>query len=124
MFALPGERDRGPRKFYASLISVGRYFNGASPLPCSGAVVVAGYLYWRLDDEIRRQVEKRLSDYYRDYDVRVGSARFDAEHGIAVGNLVLSQKSPDGTSQPVLSIEEMYLAGNVDGPAGHRPDAD
>ncbi len=74
---------------------------------------MGGYLYFRLDDEIRRQVERRLAEHYRDFDVRVGSARFDADRGIAIGGLTLTSKTPDGTSQPVLGIEEMYLAGKM-----------
>jgi hypothetical protein len=76
-------------------------------------VAVGGYLYFRLDDEIRRQVERRLADFYRDFDVRVGSARFDADRGIAISNLTITRKVPDGSSQPVLGIEEMYLAGKL-----------
>ena len=76
-------------------------------------MAVGGYLYFRIDDEIRRQVERRLADYYHDFDVQVGSARFDADRGIAIDNFSLTQKTADGTTQPVLSIEEMYLAGKL-----------
>ncbi len=78
-----------------------------------GAVAVGGYLYFRIDDEIRRQVEQRLADFYHDFDVRVGSARFDADRGIAITNFTLTRKVADGTSQPVLGIEEMYMAGKL-----------
>lgn len=74
---------------------------------------MGGYLYFRLDDEIRRQVEHRLADYYHDFDVRVGSARFDADRGIAISNLTFTAKVPDGTSLPVLGIDEMYMAGKL-----------
>ena len=74
---------------------------------------MGGYLYVRIDDEIRRQVERRLADFYHDFDVHVGSARFDADRGIAISNVTLTQKVSDGTSQPVLGIEEMYLAGKL-----------
>ena len=74
---------------------------------------MGGYLYVRIDDEIRRQVERRLADFYHDFDVRVGSARFDSDRGIAISNLTITQKAPDGSSQPVLGIEEMYLAGKL-----------
>jgi hypothetical protein len=78
-----------------------------------GALGVGGYLYFRLDDEIRRQVERKLADYYHDFDVRVGSARFDNDRGIAINHFFLTPKAPADNSQPVLAIEEMYLAGNV-----------
>src|SRR4051794_10120646 len=77
----------------------------------AGAVAVGGYLYFRIDDEIRRVVERRLADFYHDFDVRVGSARFDADRGIAISKLAIAQKMPDGTLQPVLGIDEMYLSG-------------
>lgn len=70
-------------------------------------------MYVRIDDEIRRQVECKLADFYRDFDVHVGSARFDSDRGIAISNVTLTQKVADGTSQPVLGIEEMYLAGKL-----------
>jgi hypothetical protein len=82
-------------------------------LTIAGAVVVGGYLYVRIDDEIRRQVESKLADFYRDFDVHVDSARFDSDRGIAISNVTLTQKVADGTSQPVLGIEEMYLAGKL-----------
>src|ERR1700704_6189083 len=71
-------------------------------LTISGAVAVGGYLYVRIDDEIRRQVERRLADFYKDYDVHVDSARFDADRGIAISKFKLMLKVSDGTSQPVL----------------------
>ncbi len=70
---------------------------------------MGGYLYVRIDDEIRRQVERRLADFYHDFNVHVGSARFDNDRGIAIAHLKLG----DGTSQPVLEIDEMYLAGKL-----------
>src|SRR5712671_2678520 len=82
-------------------------------LTIAGAVAVGGYLYIRIDDEIRRQVERRLADFYHDFHVHVGSARFDADRGIAISGLTLTQKMPDGTSPPVLGIDEMYLAGKL-----------
>ncbi len=80
-------------------------------LAIAGAVAAGGYLYFRLDDEICRQVEHRLAAYYRDFDVRVGGARFDADRGIAISNLTITRKTL--AAQPVLVIDDMYLAGNV-----------
>ncbi len=67
----------------------------------------------RIDDEIRWQVERRLADFYHDFNVHVGSARFDADRGIAITDLTIAPKLADGTSQPVLGIDEMYLAGKL-----------
>lgn len=82
-------------------------------LAIAGAIAVGGYLYFQLDDEIRRQVEHRLSEFYKDYDVRVSSARFDADKGVAITNLTMTLKAADTSAAPVLSIDEMYLAGKV-----------
>ncbi|HEX3600964.1 MAG TPA: AsmA-like C-terminal region-containing protein [Lacipirellulaceae bacterium] len=78
------------------------------------ALAVGGYLYFKLDDEIRRQVEMRFANHYGNFNVSIGSARFDAERGIAIDNLCLTPKTIDGsTAAPILSIDEMYLAGNL-----------
>src|SRR4029079_7191054 len=78
-----------------------------------GGVAVGGYLYFRIDDEIRRVVEHRLQDFYHDFDVHVGSARFDADRGIAISDLTIAEKVPDGSLRQVLVIEEMYLSGKI-----------
>jgi len=83
-------------------------------LALTGVLAVGGYLYFRLDDEIRRQVEQRFANHYVDFDVHVGSARFDPDRGIAVDNLSLTRKTADGaTAEPVISIGELYLSGNL-----------
>ncbi len=79
----------------------------------ASALAVGGYLYFRLDDEIRRQVERRLAEFYRDFDVRVGSARFDDNRGISITNLTLTPKAPGVNSQPLLAMQEMYMAGKM-----------
>jgi hypothetical protein len=77
------------------------------------ALAVGGYLYYRLDDEIRRQVERLLANHYREFEVHVGAARFESDHGIGVYNVALSRRGPDGKQQTVLLIDEMYLAGKI-----------
>ena len=56
-------------------------------------MAVGGYLYFKLDDEIRRQVELRFANHYRNFVVKVGSARFDPERGIAIDNFSLTPKN-------------------------------
>jgi hypothetical protein len=71
-------------------------------------------LYFRLDDEIRRQVETRFASHYRDFEVKVGSARFDPDRGISINNFSVTPKAAAGSStEPLLSIDEMYLTGHV-----------
>ncbi len=77
-------------------------------------MAAGGYLYFKLDDEIRRHVEMRFANHYRNFVVKVGSARFDPERGIAIDDFSLSPKTADGSAtEPVLSIDEMYLAGKL-----------
>ncbi len=79
-----------------------------------GVLAVGGYLYFKLDDEIRRQVEVLVGNHYRDFKVHVGSARFDPDRGIAIDDLSLTPKSSEGGSEePILTIGEMYLAGDL-----------
>jgi hypothetical protein len=75
------------------------------------ALVAGGYLYFRLDDEIRQQVENRLSNHYRGFRVQVGRARFDQDRGIAVYGVSLTPRDAGPTQEPILSIDEMYLSG-------------
>ena len=82
-------------------------------LAVAGAIGVGGYLYFRLDDEIRRQVEQRLADHYREFEVHVRSARFDQDQGIAVHGVTLSSRGPVAGQQPILSVDEMYLGGKL-----------
>jgi hypothetical protein len=78
-----------------------------------GAVLGGGYLYLRLDDEIHRQVERRISAHYSDMVVHVGRARFEQDRGIAVFDIAIADRRPDSNPQPMLSIGEMYLSGKV-----------
>ena len=77
------------------------------------ALLVGGYLYLRLDDEIRRQVEKRLSDHYTNLHVEVARARFEKDHGIAIYDIALFERQSTGPVRPIISIDELYLAGNM-----------
>jgi hypothetical protein len=89
-------------------------FKWCLALTVLGVLGVGGYLYFRLDDEIRRRVESRFATHYLDFDVKVGRARFDPDRGIAIDNFRLTPKTADGSSaEPILSIDEMYLAGHV-----------
>ena len=79
----------------------------------AAALVVGGYLYLRLDDEIRRQVEHRLAVHYGDLDVHVGRARYEQDRGIAIYDVSVLEPRRDSTPEPLVSIEEMYLAGKI-----------
>ncbi|MEX2091584.1 MAG: AsmA-like C-terminal region-containing protein [Pirellulales bacterium] len=74
------------------------------------ALVGGGYLYWRLDDEICRHVERLFANHYTQLVVDVGSARFEQGQGVYVNNLSLLEPRAGGRPQPVLSIDELFLA--------------
>jgi len=76
-------------------------------------LAVGGYLYFRLDDEIRRQVEQRLAGHYKDLKVHVGGARFEQDRGIAIYDITVRDPRLDAAREPILSIDEMYLTGKV-----------
>ena len=51
------------------------------------ALVAGGYLYLRLDDEIRRYAETLIASHYDEHVVRLGSARFETGRGVVFHNL-------------------------------------
>jgi hypothetical protein len=74
------------------------------------ALVGGGYLYWRLDDEICRHVERLFAEHYTQLVVDVGTARFEHGQGVFINNLSLLEPREGGRPQPVLSIDELFLA--------------
>jgi len=82
-------------------------------LALAGTILGGGYLYLRLDDEIRRQVERKIAEHYSGMVVHVGRARFEHNRGIAIFDVAITDRLPDSNPQPMLSIGEIYLAGNV-----------
>lgn len=77
-------------------------------LMVAAALVAGGYLYFRMDHEIARHVQHLLAKHYQQLDVRVGSARFEQGRGIAIFDVTLAPP-PGQASQPLLSIDEMFL---------------
>ncbi|MCI0331971.1 MAG: AsmA-like C-terminal region-containing protein [Planctomycetes bacterium] len=88
-------------------------FKWCLALALVAGVLLCGYLYLRLDDEIRRSVERRIAEHYTGMSVHVGRARFEQDRGIAIFDIAIADEQPDSNSQPMLSIGEMYLAGKV-----------
>ncbi|WP_442484697.1 hypothetical protein [Aeoliella sp. SH292] len=78
------------------------------------ALVVGGYVYLRLDDEVRRYAEGVLASHYSELDVKLGSARFEAGRGVMLRNLTLSERSKDGRLVTVAEVDEMQLLGPFD----------
>lgn len=80
-------------------------------------VLVGGYLYFRLDDEVRRYAEGVLSAHYDELDIQLGSARFEAGRGVILRNLVISERTDDGRTAPLAEVDEMQLLGQFDAAA-------
>lgn len=82
-------------------------------LVVAAALLVGGYLYFRMDDEISRHVEHLLAKHYQHLDVHVGGARFEQGRGIAIYDVSFVQPVAGGAPQPLLSIDELFLACDV-----------
>lgn len=74
------------------------------------ALAVGGYLYFRLDDEIRRYAEHLLADHYRQLDVHVGRARFEQGRGITIYDVTIADPHRTDVRQPMLVVDELFLA--------------
>ena len=74
------------------------------------AVVVAvPYLYRRVDDEIRRHVERKLAAHYQGLDVSVHSAELLEGKGILVRDVSIREPAALGSAAELLSVDEMLL---------------
>ncbi len=82
------------------------FFRWGIALVLIAALIAGGYLYFQLDEEIRRYAETTLATHYRHLDVRVGSARFVPGQGVSVFNIEFSE--PD---QPALTAAPSPTAG-------------
>ncbi len=77
-------------------------------------VALGGYLYLRLDDEVRRYAEAVLANHYEHLDVQLGGARFEAGRGVILRNLVVSQPNPSGELTTLAEVDELQLLGAFD----------
>jgi hypothetical protein len=106
-------RPRNPPIFTPFVNFCWSLFKWCLLLALAGTILGGGYLYLRLDDEIRRQVEGKIAEHYSGMVVRVGRARFEQDRGIAIFDIAIAERRPDSNPQPMLSIGEMYLSGKV-----------
>lgn len=80
------------------------------------ALCVGGYLYLRLDEEIRCFAEQTLADHYTGLKVEVGSARYVPGRGVTVFDIDLSQPLRGDASESIqlLHIDELNLVGRFE----------
>ncbi|MFV2069353.1 MAG: hypothetical protein ACC645_20510, partial [Pirellulales bacterium] len=83
-------------------------------LATSGGIVVAVLAYAQLDNEIRRQVERRFADHYQDLSVRVGSARRIDGQGIEIRDLSISDPRFADSDGRMVQIEEIRIECETD----------
>ncbi len=87
-------------------------FRWAFSLALVAALVVGGYLFFRLDDELRRFAESTLADHYGEMKVRVGGARFIPGRGVTLYDIAISERNAAGDTQPLLSVAELRVEGS------------
>jgi len=88
-------------------------FKWTIALALVAAIALGAYLYLRLDDEIRRSVERRIAQHYAGLHVHVGRARFEPDRGISIFDITIGEQQISDDGQPVLAIGELCLSGRV-----------
>ena len=94
-------------------------FKWAFALVLIAALVAGGYLYVRLDEEIRCYAQGMLGDHYTQLQVDVGGARFVPGRGVTIFDVSfapqqrapLAENSPPG---PLLHLGELNLVGRFE----------
>ncbi len=74
-----------------------------------GAVGLAGFLFLRMDDEIRYQFEQGLAQKFPHLNVSVGGARVVEGRGIAIYDLAISETTPSRLQSNLLVVDEIML---------------
>lgn len=85
------------------------FFKLGAALVLVAAVAVGVYLFTRMDDEIRRQVQQTLAEHFPQLNVSVGGARMVEGRGIAVYDLAISETSSTNLQNNLLVVDEMML---------------
>ena len=85
------------------------FFKLGVTLVLVAAVAIGVYLFTRMDDEICRIVEQRLSDHFPHLNVSVGGARLVEGRGVALYDLTVSETSSTQLQNNLLVIDEMML---------------
>jgi len=79
-----------------------------------GVSVAVPYLYRRVDQQVRAQVEARLAAYYPDLKVTVRSAEIVEGKGIELRGVSVIERGADGPCAELMAIEELVLCCDTD----------
>lgn len=71
---------------------------------------LAVFLFTRLDDEIRRQVQIKLAEQFPQFNISVGGARLVEGQGISIYDLTISETSSTQLQSNLLVVDEIMLA--------------
>lgn len=89
-------------------------FKWSLALAVLAALVAAPYLYTRVDEEVRRQVEAKIGAHYKTLAVRVRHAQLLEGQGIEVRGLSISQPGVVGPQAELAYIDEALLTCTTD----------
>lgn len=78
------------------------------------ALAVGGYLYLRLDDEIRRFAHAVLTEQYPGHSVTIGRASYAPGEGVTLSDVRLHDAGVGNASEPQLFVGEVRLDGDFD----------
>jgi len=73
-----------------------------------GGVIAASYVYHRLDEEVRRQVEAKIAQHYSGLKVSVRSASLLKGEGIEVRGLSIIEPGAEGPAE-LIYVDEAFL---------------
>lgn len=77
-------------------------------------VVVGGYLYFKLDEEITRYAQGFLSQHYQHLEVQIEAASYVPGTGVVVRGLSLAQPQSGAEPKPLLRVAELRMLGAID----------
>ncbi|MEN1681185.1 MAG: AsmA-like C-terminal region-containing protein [Planctomycetota bacterium] len=93
------------------------FFKWGCALLLIAALTASGYLYFRLDEEIRRYAQQMLAEQYPQLQVSVGGARFVPGRGVTVFDVSLAEpphRRGAGPAEPLVHLPELTLAGKFE----------
>lgn len=109
-----GRKTEGTVRIVRALVNLCWYFfKWALVLGVVVALVVVPYLYRRVDEEIRRQIERKLAEHYPHLSVSVRAARLVEGEGIEIYGISIMEPGAEGPQAQLAHIEEIFASCGV-----------